>query len=95
MGRKSTNKDRKELSPKMEKWVDSLISKLQGEDISKLTLDDIATKSNISKSTIYEYFATKESIIETMVKRRIEDLDQFPRHTKGANVLESSRHVII
>ena len=65
MGRKSTDKSRRPLSKKMIIWVDKIIENLQDQDLTTITLDEIASKTNISKSTIYEYFPTKESILFT------------------------------
>jgi AcrR family transcriptional regulator len=88
MGRKSTDKIRRPLSKKMTIWVDHIIENLQDQDLTTITLDDIAAKTNISKSTIYEYFPTKESILLITITRKIEALEQFPIVTNNSDILE-------
>ncbi|MFK7786840.1 MAG: TetR/AcrR family transcriptional regulator [Crocinitomicaceae bacterium] len=87
MGRKSIEKTRKPLSKKMESWLDAMIPVISGQDLSKLTIDDIARLTQKSKSTIYEYFESKQDIIYTAVKRRIEKLDYLPEPSEDESVL--------
>ncbi len=75
MGRKALEKDRKPLSPKAQIWVRELFPKLQNRSLEKLTLDDIASLINKSKSTIYTYFTTKEEIFDTTVIMILNDLE--------------------
>lgn len=75
MGRKALEKDRKPLSPKAQIWVRELFPKLQNKSLEKLTLDDIASLINKSKSTIYTYFTTKEEIFDTTVIMILNDLE--------------------
>ncbi|MCR9249287.1 MAG: TetR/AcrR family transcriptional regulator [bacterium] len=75
MGRKALEKDRKPLSPKAQIWVRELFPKLQNRSLEKLTLDDIASLINKSKSTIYTYFTTKEEIFDTTVIIILNDLE--------------------
>lgn len=75
MGRKALEKDRKPLSPKAQLWVRELFPKLQNRSLEKLTLDEIATLINKSKSTIYTYFTTKEEIFDTTVIMILNDLE--------------------
>lgn len=87
MGRKSVEKTRKPLSPKMKRWLDNLIPLLLNKDLSQLTIDDIATLTKKSKSTIYEYFESKQDIIYTAVEQRIAKLDDLPKPSDGESVL--------
>lgn len=87
MGRKSIDKTRKPLSKKMEAWLDDLIPAIAGCDLSKLTIDDIATLTKKSKSTIYEYFESKQDIIYTAVERRIAKLDDLPEPSAKESVM--------
>ena len=63
MGRKSSSKKRKEVSGKVRKWLSQLLLDLQHENLEELTMDDIARLAGKSKSTIYEYFKSKEEIL--------------------------------
>ena len=94
MGRLSTDKWRKPLTPKMAIWVDDLLIKLQDVDLGSLTIDDIAQKSNISKSTIYDYFPTKESILYTALNRRISKLRQFPSFNDDSDILSTYAEIM-
>jgi AcrR family transcriptional regulator len=87
MGRKSIEKTRKPLTKKMKLWLDELIPAIAGQDLSKLTIDDIAKLTKKSKSTIYEYFESKQDIIYTAVERRIEKLDDLPVPSEDESVL--------
>lgn len=87
MGRKSIEKTRRPLSPKMEIWLDDLIPAISNEDLSKMTIDDIAKLTNKSKSTIYEYFESKQSILYAAVKRRIAKIDDLPIPSEEKSVL--------
>ena len=74
MGRKSKSKERKDLTPKAEKWLGKLFIDLQNEDIASLSIDDIAAKAGKSKSTLYEYFSSKEEILWTLCSLRVRSL---------------------
>ena len=94
MGRKSVDKTRKPLSKKMRSWLDELIPAIAGQELSKLTIDDIAKLTKKSKSTIYEYFESKQDIIYSAVKHRIEKLDDLPIPSEDESVLLSYNSLI-
>ena len=94
MGRKSIDKTRKPLSKKMKSWLDELIPAIAGQDLSKLTIDDIAKLTKKSKSTIYEYFESKQDIIYSAVKHRIEKLDDLPIPSEDESVLVTYNSLI-
>lgn len=75
MGRKAINKERKQLTPKAELWVKDLFFKLQDKKLNQLTLDEMASLIQKSKSTIYTYFKTKEEIYETVILMVLSDLE--------------------
>ncbi len=74
MGRKSIAKNRKEKNKKVEQWTQAILPKLKRTDLGDLTMDDLALLMNKSKSTIYEYFTTKEEIFEYITQVRINRL---------------------
>ena len=94
MGRKSIEKTRKPLTKKMKSWLDDLIPAIAGQDLSTLTIDDIAKLTKKSKSTIYEYFESKPDIVYTAVKRRIEKLDDLPVPSEDESVLQTYSSLI-
>ncbi|MEW7290766.1 TetR/AcrR family transcriptional regulator [Aquimarina sp. 2304DJ70-9] len=74
MGRKSILKNRKEKNKKVEQWTQAILPKLKNKDLGDLTMDDLATLMNRSKSTIYQYFTTKEEVFEYITQVRINRL---------------------
>lgn len=76
MGRKSLSKERKQLTKKVSQWLAELLVQLQDEDIQNLTIDDIAKLAGKSKSTIYEYFVSKEEILLAACQTRIDLLSK-------------------
>lgn len=71
MGRKPLSRRRKEITPKVNIWLGELLLHLQYEDLDKLTMDDIARLVGRSKSTIYEYFESKEDIYLAACQTRL------------------------
>ncbi|SHJ71859.1 TetR/AcrR family transcriptional regulator [Aquimarina spongiae] len=77
MGRKSLSKDRKDKNKKVEQWTQAILPKLKQADLGNLTMDDLAVLMNKSKSTIYQYFITKEEIFEYITQVRIDRLYNY------------------
>lgn len=75
MGRKSTVKNRKQLSKKMISWLEQLLPSIQDESLDSITINDISKKTAISKSTLYEYFESKEEIITKAIEIRLNKVD--------------------
>ncbi|MEO1652696.1 MAG: TetR/AcrR family transcriptional regulator [Bacteroidota bacterium] len=71
MGRKSLEKNRKEKNEKTRTWAELLLPRLQEVNLAQLTMDDIAEKIQKSKSTLYEYFKTKEEVMDYVVEVRV------------------------
>jgi AcrR family transcriptional regulator len=76
MGRKSLSRKRKQLTSKARGWLNTLLLKLQHENLEQLTMDDLAKLAGKSKSTIYEYFESKEEILKTVCQLRIQALSK-------------------
>ncbi|MDY8135345.1 TetR/AcrR family transcriptional regulator [Aquimarina sp. 2201CG5-10] len=86
MGRKSIAKDRKEKNKKVEKWTQALLPKLKNADLGNLTMDNLAILMNKSKSTIYQYFTTKEEIFEYITQVRVDQLNTYKNEISGDNL---------
>lgn len=71
----------------MKVWLDELIPAIADENLSTLTIDDIALHTKKSKSTIYEYFESKQDIIFAAVENRIAKLDALPEPSEDESVL--------
>ncbi len=85
MGRKSIKRERKAKSAKTEKWANALLPQLQQLSLKQLTMDDIAALIGRSKSTVYEYFKTKEEVFSYMVQLQLEKLSAYRSILKTEN----------
>lgn len=77
MGRKSIHRERKDKNKKVEQWTQALLPKLRNTELGELTMDDLAKLMNKSKSTIYQYFVTKEEIFEYVTQVRVDQLKAY------------------
>ncbi|MHA7060103.1 TetR/AcrR family transcriptional regulator [Aquimarina sp. M1] len=83
MGRKSISRERKEKTNKVEQWTQALLPKLTHKELGELTINDLAILMNKSKSTIYQYFITKEEIFEYITQVRIDQLKAYKNEISG------------
>ena len=74
MGRKSLSRQRKAITPRTKVWLGDLLLSLQQEQLDDLTMDDLARLAGKSKSTIYEYFETKEDVLVAVCQLRVDEL---------------------
>ncbi len=74
MGRKPLQRARKSDPEKTTAWLELLLPKLQAADLKALTMDDIAQLIGKSKSTVYEYFPSKEILLLEGVRIRLNTL---------------------
>ena len=77
MGRRSILKHRKEKNKKVEQWSLSILPQLKDIDLGELTIDDLCVLLKKSKSTIYQYFTTKEEFFEYVTQIRINYLYSY------------------
>lgn len=77
MGRKSLPKARKSDPAKTNVWLELLLPKLQTMDLKALTMDDIAQLIGKSKSTVYEYFPSKDILLLEGVRIRLRALENL------------------
>jgi AcrR family transcriptional regulator len=52
--------------------LDALIGRVSEVGIRKLTMDDIATRAELSRVTLYTYFPNKQAIVRAAVVRELE-----------------------
>ena len=74
MGRKAVLKKRKPITKKVKSWLSDLLIKIQYENLEQLTIDDLAKLAGVSKSTVYEYFKSKEEILCAACEIKVEIL---------------------
>ncbi|SEM27213.1 transcriptional regulator, TetR family [Aquimarina amphilecti] len=83
MGRKSIHRERKDKNKKVEQWTQAILPKLSNMGLGELTIDDLAILMNKSKSTIYQYFVTKEEIFEYITQVRVDRLKAYKNEISG------------
>lgn len=83
MGRKSVARKRKAVTERTNKWLGELLENLQHEHLETLTINDIADIAGKSKSTIYEYFESKEDILLAACQTRTVQLSSAIQQTSN------------
>ena len=72
------------------KILDCTIEMLKAGDIDTISMSKIASSANIGKSTIYEYFSSKEELVKEALKRVIDiALEDFLSVKMGKTLYES------
>ncbi len=77
MGRKAIKKKRKDNPEKRRKWIVKLYPYFRENGLKDLKMDKMASLLGISKSTVYEYFSTKEEIVAETLAYKLEALMGF------------------
>ena len=73
-----------------DKILDCTIEMLKAGNIDTISMSKIASSANIGKSTIYEYFSSKEELVKTALKRVIDlSLEDFLSVEMGNTLYES------
>ena len=73
-----------------DKILDCTIEMLKAGDVDTISMSKIASSANIGKSTIYEYFPSKEDLIKTALKRVVDiALEDFLSVKMGKTLYES------
>lgn len=73
-----------------DKILDCTIEMLKAGDVDTISMSKIASNANIGKSTIYEYFASKEELIKQALKRVVDiALEDFLSVKMGKTLYES------
>ncbi len=77
MGRKPTEKKRKNNPELKERWAAKVSPLLLGNGIRQYTMDDIVQELNCSKATLYKYFAQKGDLVKAVVQQKINQIAVF------------------
>ncbi len=79
MGRKASDRPRKKDHREIKDWAHRLIPELNAHSLEKLSIDQLARWMQKSKSTIYEYFSSKEEIIIFAIEVHLELFKEVPQ----------------
>lgn len=77
MGRKSIEKERKQLNAKQKRWLANTMPFFYKNGIQGPTMNDIAEHLGLSKATIYNYYESKEDLVHDALWLKLEELDTF------------------
>ena len=77
MGRKPLDKERVDDPFVKDAWVKELATLYLQYGLGKYTMDMIAKKLNISKATLYKYFASKDEIVDAVIQYKIQEIISF------------------
>jgi AcrR family transcriptional regulator len=77
MGRKAKPRIRKTNQNKTLEWLEQLFPYFQESGLKGITMDSIAQKLNKSKTTLYDYFQTKEELLSLLVDIKLEQIRGF------------------
>ncbi len=93
MGRKSIDtKIRVQNKEKRNAWADELFPYFQTHGIKRITMDDVAAHLDKSKATIYKYFKTKDEIVDLLMSRHLEGIQQFEHILTDKNLAFLDRY---
>lgn len=77
MGRRSSDKKRKNSPEKQEEMVRMLIPFFQEKGLQGVTMDDMAEAMQVSKATVYKYFHSREEILAATIAVKLNEIKQF------------------
>jgi AcrR family transcriptional regulator len=92
MGRKSTDKKRNTNELKREKYLNLLTQTFKVHGLRKYTMDSIAKELNITKATLYQYFKSKDEMVEIILERVIFQLRDFEKIAQNQNLTFEERY---
>jgi len=95
MGRKPLDKERNKNQSKTDLWLITLLAELQDQDLSKLSLNRLSQLMGRSKSTIYQYFSTKEEIIDRLIEIKLIEVKESIIIVERMTVLETYEYFVM
>lgn len=79
MGRKAVRKKRNTNPKRREKYILQLLPVFYEFGLQALSMDDICSKLNVSKATLYNYFATKEDMVTAILQHVLGEIAGFEK----------------
>ncbi len=77
MGRKAVKKTRNANPKRKDKYIKQLMPVFYEYGLQALSMDDICQKLNVSKATLYNYFATKEEMVAAILNHVLSEIAGF------------------
>lgn len=77
MGRKAVTKTRIHNYKKVEKLIELLTIAFKKHGTRKYTMETIAAELNISKSTLYQYFSSKDEMVSKVLFNFLQGVSEF------------------
>jgi len=92
MGRKSTDKLRNNNQVKRNQWARVLYPFFRDHGLIGFSMEEVSDCLRVSKATIYNYFASKEEIIDCYLQEKFKDLDQFNDLISDSDIPTADRY---
>jgi AcrR family transcriptional regulator len=92
MGRKPVDKVRTQDHLLKKGWIQSLTTLFLQQGISKFTMEDIANRLTISKATLYKYYASREEILDEIVRLKLLEIEAFETQLHDDQITFSERY---
>jgi len=93
MGRKAIARERKTDLSKTGSWADILFPFFQENGIKGITMNTVASVLNKSKTTLYDYFRTKEELLEFLIDKQLNQIKAFANILEDQNLSFVDRHI--
>ncbi len=77
MGRKAVKKPRNRNPKRKMKYLMQLMPIFYEHGLQEFSMDDICEKLDVSKATLYNYFATKEDMVAAILETVLEEIGSF------------------
>ncbi len=79
MGRRAINRIRKTDKEKTQPWIHTLYHYFQKNGLKGITMDLLAKEIGKSKTTVYDYFPTKEDLLDEVILYKLEEIKGFKK----------------
>ncbi len=92
MGRKSSDKIRKDNPEKRDELLQRIIPFLLEKGLQGVTMDKMAGAMNISKATVYKYFQSREEILAATIAFKLDEIKHFDAYLNDKDVEYLNRY---
>ncbi len=92
MGRKSSDKTRKDSPGKKDELIRQLIPYLLEKGLQGVTMDNMAEAMKVSKATVYKYFQSREEILAATIAVKLDEIKYFDAYLNDKDVKYLDRY---